>query len=184
MQRLARALGASPNLIRKPLAFVRRFTEPADLEELERLRVPWTAVVMSMSLGNREEQLALLRESVRQGWPASRLEMEVRRRLGERRQPRTGRPPRPPAADAPEVELQELLGRVESLSRYLGVRWLQGEGSLLASLRQRSRRQMPPALRRLVQHAEEALAAATGQIDRLQTGLHEVGSDGSGADRT
>jgi hypothetical protein len=184
VRRVGAALNVSRDLLTKPLAFYLRFPEEADLAELEGLKATWSAVVTSLSLGDRATQLALLRQAAQEKWALSRLRKAVveqrTQRLGDRRPRRTGRNIRAPQADAPEAELADLHTRAQAFARYLGAKWLAGEAALLACLRRAPRRQMTPALRGLLTQAEEALGAVAGRIDQLRTGLREVVGNGRG----
>jgi hypothetical protein len=182
MRRAATALKVSRDLLAKTLAFVERFPNETDLAELEGLKPPWRAVVATMALGERDAQFALLREAARDDWAISRIQIEVRQRLGDDRPRRTGRRHRPPAVDAPAVELGALTRKAKEFGSYLEARWAEDEPAVLAGLR-RTRRPLAAALRRLLTQAEEALGAVALRIDRLRTGLRAAASNGSGPER-
>ncbi len=173
------ALQISHNMITKPLVFAQQFTAPSDLQELDRLKVTWSSVVATMSLRDRKAQLAILCEAFDrpEPWSGARLQLEVRQRLGERRQPRTGRKVLPPTVDAPAIEVEELLTRLRTLEHYLDIRWVSRETGLLSNLQGTSRQKSVTSLKNLLAQAEEALGRLAKQIEQLRRGFRAACSN-------
>jgi hypothetical protein len=102
------ALGPSPSRLRKASRFVALYPSEASLQALEEMRVDWTLLELTFSVGDEEQRHELLRRAVSEGWSGQDLRFEVQHQFPSRRGGVGGRPRRPLAPHGPEVTLREL----------------------------------------------------------------------------
>jgi hypothetical protein len=91
---LSEALGPSPSMLRKAARFVALYPSEASLQALEEMRVDWTLLELTFSVGVEEQRHKLLRRAVSEGWSGQNLRFEVQRRFASRRGGVGGRPRR------------------------------------------------------------------------------------------
>jgi hypothetical protein len=105
---LSEALGPSPSMLRKAARFAALYPSEASLQVLEEMRVDWTLLELTFSVGDEDKRHQLLQQAVNEGWSGQDLRFEVQRRFPSRRGGVGGRPRRPLSAHGPEVTLREL----------------------------------------------------------------------------
>jgi hypothetical protein len=105
---LSEALGPSPSMLRKAARFVALYPSEASLQALEEMRVDWTLLELTFSVGVEEQRHKLLQQAVNEGWSGQNLRFEVQHRFPSRRGGVGGRPRRPLTSHGPEVALREL----------------------------------------------------------------------------
>jgi hypothetical protein len=106
--RLSKALGPSPSMLRKAARFVALYPDAAGLRPLEAMGVDWTRLELTFAVADEAQRHALLHKALRERWAGQDFRLEVQRRVPSRRGGVGGRPRNRPAPHGPEVTLREL----------------------------------------------------------------------------
>jgi hypothetical protein len=175
MRRLSDQLKCSGTLLTKSLAFAEEFPNEREVGQLERIGISWSHLVASLTFPDRSQRLQLLREAASNEWTVARLRLEIRLRLEGPQHGGTGRPPREPHLDAPEVELEDLILRAKQWSRFLNTTWL-AEGGVLEGLSGIDENSAENGLPTLLDRAVEALQEVGRRSQKVQKGLKEIRS--------